>query len=156
MPEQQKIGDVLEALAVRCERAVGPDRELDRAIGDQLFPPKPLEANESEPPAGFGRGFLNTAYWGAAYTASLDAAMQLVPGGEDGRWNTGRFNVDPNKCSAQVAVQGEIFIDRGSLGLGIKVRASATAATPALALCAAALRARSAQSGDILREGQRS
>ena len=76
------------------------------------------------------------------FTGSLDAAETLVPGGENGRWNTGKFNTDPNKCSAQIAIEDEIFIEAGSLGRGIKVRASATAATPALALCAAALRAR--------------
>lgn len=70
----------LIALAERCEKAKGPDRELDRAIADAIRPPaRPHVADLDAPPPGFGRGFMEGDLWGASYTASIDAAMSLVP-----------------------------------------------------------------------------
>lgn len=116
--------DELLKLAERVEALSGPDRAIDWQIHCR-------------------NGLNGVGMYGnhPSYTASLDAAMTLVPGGENGRWNTGKFNTNAKKCTAQVAVEDEIFIETGSLGRGLKVRSSATAATPALALCAAALRA---------------
>lgn len=54
----------LLALAERCEQATGPDREIELAIEDAIKGPV-------KPP--YRRGFC------PAYTASLDAAMSLVP-----------------------------------------------------------------------------
>lgn len=113
-------------LAKRVEALSGPDRDVDLDICIALDTGRSTDPRNPGP---------------MRYTASLDAAMTLVPGGENGRWNAGKFNADPNKCSAQVAIEDEIFIESGSLGRGLKVRASGTARTPALALCAAALRA---------------
>ena len=136
-------------LAERVEALSGPDREVDARIWCALNGKKYVShwreydgpntrVEYIEPPK---RTPFASSTVALQWTASLDAAMTLVPGGENGRWNAGKFNVDPNKCSAQVAIEDEIFIERGSLGRGIKVRASGTARTPALALCAAALRA---------------
>ena len=122
----------LDALADRCEAATGPDRELDAATSAILR-------------LGAGYGWaLNYPHWFAgrdgrvhlavhgpnfqapAYTASLDAAMTLVP--EDREW------VIANYRSPKTVVRVGAFNQ-------------ASAVTPALALCAAALRARAHQGG---------
>lgn len=126
--------DDLLKLADRVEALSGPDRKVDelieRAVGTYSAFRYYTLGDDDQPD-----------YIPTRYTASLDAAETLVPGGENGRWNTGKFNTNAKKCTAQVAVEDEIFIETGSLGRGLKVRSSAIAATPALALCAAALRA---------------
>jgi hypothetical protein len=105
------VTDLME-LAARCEAATGPDRELDFDIYDECFPTLPrsgcLRANLIE-------HHIKT------YTASLDAALTLVPEGYV-------FGVARTYgyCSAEVGG-----------------RNPSKAANPALALCAAALRARS-------------
>jgi hypothetical protein len=94
-------------LAERCEKATGPDVDLDLDISEATG------------------GWKALATWkGVSYTASLDAAMTLVPDGQN-------FNL----------------FWRAEEGAGFAgVDGSSTkAATPALALCAAALRARAAQ-----------
>lgn len=126
------MSDLLE-LAACVGAADGPDTAIDRAIFDYLNPPAPQEDNESEPPAGFGTGFLDGAYWGAAYTASIDAAMQLVPDG----WRVAAL--------AETVIEGSDpwnarLLEKRFDGRGKS--AQGDAATPALALCAAALRAR--------------
>lgn len=130
-------------LAERVEAATGPDRELDCAIMQAVNP-------DFQPIPG-GSGFYDPAlinalsaqkyitkgtYVTPRYTASIDAAMQLVPEGDD--------------------VSGEIFrleTYNKSGVLADHVRASAWvpgaprafAATPALAICAAALRAKASK-----------
>jgi hypothetical protein len=107
---------LFEELAERCEQATGPDRELDAAIL-----------------AAVNDGHGHVTFETPRYTASLDAAMTLVPEGAqvllssinpekeavDGRWHS-------------IAGDPEATEDTSS---GV---------TPALALCAAALRARAA------------
>ncbi len=92
----------LEALAVRCEAATGPDRELDALIND-------IAGRRPTMPA---------------YTASLDAAMTLVPEG----YLYGIGNPE-GAAHAVVSESPDALID------------PVKAATPALALCAASLRA---------------
>ena len=101
--------ETLLALAERCEKATGGDRELDEEIGAAIGKPSHFTDDE-------GSRFRITR----RYTASLDAAMSLVPEGDL-----------------------HLEIKRGKVWafVGSPIRA-ATAATPALALCAAALRAR--------------
>ena len=105
----------LLALAERCEQAAGPDRELDFAIAAGLgWPDSP-----------------NLHQHARRYTESLDAAITLVPEGCD--WHV-QANPSVGACWA-------------SVGGPIKQRISSDvrkAATPALALCAGALRARAA------------
>jgi hypothetical protein len=111
----------LLALAERCEQAAGPDRELDAEIA--LAAGWERKWNDSDKPHGWywRRGDYS---WTAEmegippnYTASLDAAVTLVPEG----------------CGWMV------------MGNAAKVgRWPSRGATPALALCAAALRARAA------------
>ena len=103
------------ALADRCEKASGPDRDLERliwsAVGSPAIRPIPV------------------------YTASLDAAMSLVPDGwdcaiytSDGVAHAGCSPSDPDVRTADTD--------------------DAMSATAALALCAAALRARTALLSD--------
>ena len=114
----------LVELAERCEAATGPDRKLDMAIvhalSGVLGEPWPeatgmrmVEACDS---------FEDSRDTVARYTASLDAAMTLVP--EGWIWDV------TSTGTAWVMEDGgdpQLFGD---------------AATPALALCAAALRAK--------------
>ena len=116
-----------EELAERCEQATGPDRELDCLIVE-TFGWKRIAK---------GRLFFREIWWERGndrlwlpqipkLTVSLDAAMTLVPEG----WE--RFDVD--------ATAPELGID-WTLHGPMKDEAKGTADTPALALCAAALRA---------------
>lgn len=107
----------MNELAAKVESADGPDRVLDYLIFAATLPP-------------------NYAYlWDPAdsnhrYTASLDAAMTLVP--EGWAWMVG--------CAAGVRFCATIMPTDES---GIEADAiDMFAATPALALCAAALRSR--------------
>ena len=124
----------LLALAERCEAATGPDRELtaeiqvllfekpDYRFPDQVLNRKPSSWNEA---AGRFRhdGFGGSRPW-PDYTASVDAALTLVP---DGLRQFGTDTVGPFAA------------------LGWPVKHFARAKSEALALCAAALRARVAQ-----------
>jgi hypothetical protein len=108
--------DDLLALSERCEKAQRPDRELDAAIWLVLDP----EAY-SVTAAGI---FSESGNWVGTlptYTASLDAAMTLKPEG----WQWSRYSTD------------DVFYLMSSLGT-----VQGHGANDALALCAAALRAR--------------
>ena len=101
-------------LIEKLERAEGPSRELDWAISDVLFGQR-LDA--SIPP----------------YTASIDAALMLVPEGvlwSAEAWDTNR--VYPAHVRASAWVLGAL---------------RSYAATPAIALCITALRAKEADNG---------
>ena len=117
----------LLALAERCEAATGPDREIDHdvavAVGAQAR-----------------NGSINIA---AYYTASIDAAMMLVPEW----WAIERWQIWPGQPSALRIVETHLG-DDGQRWHGGKDRTlSAQATTPALAIAAAAIRARAAQEG---------
>jgi hypothetical protein len=114
--------DELLALAKRVEALTGPDREVDTWIENHLGlarfePAHPFRSHCDG----------HTRKEPKLYTASLDAAMSLVPEG----WNWGAWmRHDWLKQNAQVW-----HLERkGSTNNG-------DAATPALALTAAALRA---------------
>ena len=101
----------LIALAKACERATGPDGALERAIDRALY-----------------GSIMATDH---RYTASLDAAMTLVPEGEGFELLTMH-----GKPTAFVSAGAAIDWCDGN---------TVEAATPALALCAAALKARASQ-----------
>lgn len=112
-------------LAARCEAATGPDRELDRAIELAIFPDRTDPCPTVEL---------------LAYTASLDAAMTLVPEGGDDTlifWRSGNDGDGGNPD----AFKAEILVVTGFTSKSHK----AVAATEALARSAAALRARNAE-----------
>ena len=109
-----------ESLAHRCEQATGPDRELGKGV---------LKACGWTEVIAFGHSWLRpdgSPLMASSLpdpTASLDAALTLVP--EGWQWEVqGR--------GLALVHDGKKFIHKGR------------AATPALALCAAALRARAA------------
>jgi hypothetical protein len=120
----------VERLIARLEMATEGSRDLDDAIFDLLHPPR---IENVELPEGFGEGPPhNFGRWTPEYTASLDAALRLVP--EDTDWCVGVGS------PGYAAGLGEID-DDGPKHVG-------RAATPALALCIAALHARQALATD--------
>jgi hypothetical protein len=146
----------LLALAARVEALSGPDRDLDAEIavavsgdaGAWVVRPSPQSVFAHLP--GWYRTSDDKSHQAPAYTASLDAAMTLVPEG----WAVDRLSMWPaspdeasNKGGPQSTAMlvgtsinrrgGSMFWGHG----GKDGRAEATAATPALALMAANLRA---------------
>lgn len=136
----------LNALAERVEKLSGPCRETDahiwcalngkRYMGhNRAYGSEETQIEFTEPPkrtrrVSGGRGLPHAARW----TASIDAAMTLVP--EDSFWRVGHDGdgPDPAMFKAVVSVQKE-----GEIAISFRM---ATAETAALALCSAALRAR--------------
>jgi hypothetical protein len=110
----------LIALAERCEQAAGPDRELDIAIAAGLGWP---DGRYSPPILPFERVRLPRHY-----TDSLDTAVTLVPEG----WRWWIHSSPFARCW--------LVADDQIIGIAQPEKC----ATPALALCAAALRARAA------------
>lgn len=115
------MNDLLE-LAERCEKVTGPDRDLDALIA--------VAAGGADSVIGewsYRYGRARELPW---YTSSLDTAMRLVPDHD--------IDFQRRRSKAYVAVS---FTPANSL----EQRGEGWGATPALALCAAALRARAGQ-----------
>lgn len=108
----------LIALAERCEAADGPSYALECAIHDEL-----LEVMNDEQQLRL-----------PAYTASLDAAMQLVPE----RWKLRQMHFNAPCADDR---KWHLNLHGGKVGEDYFVGRSKS---PALALCAASLRARAA------------
>jgi hypothetical protein len=115
--------NALADLIARIEAATGPDRTLDSAIaaavGFEGWTPEAWAAAEADPE--LWRPSIPKA---PAYTASLDSALTLVP--EGAHW---------------------VLYDDGYAYVGPDDEPTAEwrGATPAIALCAAALRSRMAR-----------
>lgn len=125
-----KDAATLLALAERVEALSGPDREVDAKIADAIHWDDPI-VYEDDPRL-------------LAFTASLDAAMTLVPEG----WNWMAGNRDQPLARAYVN-NGELaFVGAGMRRNPNRQWYETTAATPALALTAAALRAHAAIAGE--------
>jgi hypothetical protein len=139
----------LSELAERCEKATGPDRELSAAIAltvhdwlHEVEGNKPLNCR-------IRNRFGSLVYIGSVstdmdYTASIDAAMKLVPEGCSATvWTAG-----PRGFTTGPAARLFSYPKDPEAEGGYAIRALSdheiTAATPALAVCAAALRARGA------------
>lgn len=110
--------ETLLSLAERVEAASGADRELDGAIHIVLY---------GEPGDKIDWSFAALV---SPYTASLDAAMSLVPEGYD-------LTIDRRQGYSEAAVYAD---------WNMRADGQAKATTPALALLAAALRAHAPQS----------
>jgi hypothetical protein len=142
-------------LAERCEAASGPDRRLDAEIGAAV---RAMPMNDPDAwISGWPHPFIaapqfkgsiaapNNAggivcHWEARdYTASIDAAMTLIAA--DVFFHVSRFSPE---CDGRG--QAHVYPNRG-----IGDDYEAEAATPALALCAAALRARDASGTEAQR-----
>lgn len=150
--QQQDMGDLI----ARIERADGPSRELDAEIYHDVLgfcrhSRKEYNAcqddtgfdcldcgadswgNKSKHPYPLGQGLYDKA---PAYTASIDAAMSLVP--EEWKLRQINFSAPCADCR-----KWTLNLFGGSVG---QDTFHAEAHTPALALCAAALRAQTGAS----------
>jgi hypothetical protein len=133
-------------LAERCEAATGPDREIDEAIVLTALGWKRAD---------YKRGGSTIRAWDNGeyrqertpdfYTASLDAAMQLVPEGFDWAIGYDGLAADDLPCGNWAWCRNEYQPHDYADDLIV-------AATPALALCAAALRARAHTTPPSIRE----
>jgi len=127
-------------LIEQIEAADAGSRELDAEIA-RVFEPERIWL----PVMSYGHGVYANANGSAsmcpAYTTSLDAAMTLVPEG----WRLAAMAEHDPKDGKSI-----VHLVRIGKGYGGQVddRRWSNAATPALALCAAALRARAANNGD--------
>jgi hypothetical protein len=115
-------------LASRCEAATGPDREIDCLIHEWRFTeltPAMRGMYYGEPTGEYFRDGGETTFRAPAYTASLDAAMSLVPEG----WARWIYDADEWRCICRLEDDNDREV-------------GANAATWPLAITAAALRAR--------------
>lgn len=133
----------LEELAVRCEKAEGRfrDRELDEAICAAVGL---IEYDNGCPKwtrvfQGRAAGAIAFADAIPSYSASIDAAATLVPDGYDVSLYWGLPGFKPQAQLETEATRRAEWMDL----------VNGEAATPALALCAASLRARAA-AGEFL------
>lgn len=120
----------LLALASRVEAATGADRELDAAISCALkFPDLcPAQPDDFDGKYGYSAGNIKCEHgflMADRYSASLDAALTLVPSGW--AWCLYSSGDEP----------GHVRLSKGASSNSV----TADAASPALALAAAALRA---------------
>lgn len=113
--------DELLRLAERCEQAEGPDREIDVEIARTMRVTVWLRNVEDT-------ANYETTYW--RYTSSIDGALSLVP--EGAFWRVGHDGEGPDPSM----FRADVLHTPGS---GHHI---ARAATPSLALCVAALKAR--------------
>ncbi len=141
-------------LAARCEAAAGPDRGIDGEL-DRLLNKRPKDGDYLEAERAIwrvdGHSGLATRHDGCArasfcareFTASIDAAMTLKPSGL-GLWLQWSM-FDRERPIAEVVLTRTattILNDSGAAYHCAETElVRARAATPALALCAAALRA---------------
>jgi hypothetical protein len=141
----------LMALADRVEALAGPCRETDVAIGvavDWRWPDwEPSEKTARQMAEKHGLAWLvdraangfNSCWRGIPnYTASLDAAMTLVPEGFAYRVDWRPDGLDLPRGSDTAPALGMVYAGLGKAHV-------ANASTPALALTAAALRALAGQ-----------
>jgi hypothetical protein len=127
----------LMALAERCEQAGGPDRDLDALIA-------PLQGlrivDEGHPIGRMCYDDIGCALIMPRYTASLDAAMMLVP--EGWRIWTADFSIEGQFVWMLCGPKLTWIVDEdGNREGGSDWYQSGASRTPALALAAAALRA---------------
>ncbi len=127
----------LDEIIEKLEKATGPDRLLDYAI-EHPREEQPVQAFSRYFPAyclsyvEFADGFRKKIEYIPRYTASIDAALTLVPDGC-------LFVLDQNMPSLR---EGLTYANIRRPGTELTLSYS-MANTPALALCIAALRARS-------------
>ena len=143
--------DVIQKLKAAIEGSRGLDAEIALHLGWQSYhgEPNPYEGND----------YVHAGHWGRPghpederrepkggfaepprYTTSLDAALTLVPEGWAGRVEWGGCYATGKPCLPHAELAQPIQTE---FGPGVGIRAQVDGATPALALCIAALKARS-------------
>jgi hypothetical protein len=115
-------------LIARLEKATGPDRRLDVEI-HCLIIGRSIDTVDLDGIGRPGSGWTPSAEW-PPYTASIDAALTLVPRGHKWSIACGRF---VQYVARVTPVEGNGYFD------------GECDSTPAIALCIAALRARTAK-----------
>ncbi len=127
----------LTEIIARLEAATGPDRELDAAIDDAVRPEgHTFWCAEELPvhdvlPSGIAVVIRHELQCGR-YTASVDAALTLVPEG----WHWTVYDTDgTEKSFAAIQIEPPSYSSAPFCG---------SASIPAIALCIASLKARSA------------
>ena len=127
-------------LIEKLERADGPSRELDEAIYELMGGCNHKRTKYYAVQSDTGVTCLDCgkdtygAKYAPSYTASIDAAMTLVP--EGFRWALGCNGID----SGHPVGTASVFSPEGAMFKG-------SGATPAIALCIAALKAKEADNG---------
>jgi hypothetical protein len=119
----------LSSLIARLEKATEPSRELDADICDLLYGKS--QGKFQSPTLEWAR------LWNHKPTASIDGALTLLPPGQ--YWIVGYGK----NSEAEPLGGAVIYPPQGSK---LAPEAEAEAATPAIALCIAALKARAARS----------
>lgn len=129
----------LSALIIRLEKATGPDRELDAAIYSAV------SATEGVKPVKDRPGYVHVPDYEKPelsgvkpvefFSASIDAALTLMPENSGGdRYSTKLDLYLSGEGSAELLVRGNLVWTKRQ-------------ATPAIALCVAALCARQEEAG---------
>ena len=133
------MSEMTSGLVERIEAATGLDRELDAAIAAALRIGTEHDWARNYPKwegRSDGRVHLEKhgpSFAAPTYTASIDAAMTLVPEG----WSVDLSLPGPFDGMPYAKLMS---LERNPYGLGESIKGKAP--TPALAICAAALRAR--------------
>lgn len=154
-PSGRSVVETLNDLISRLEKASGPDRELDaqisaavRAIPDNapwLKSFKDIRATGNCVQAFNDKGESSANWQPYTYTASVDAALMLVPDGFAYMVTSeGKASIEPFAC---VSSKTPISPDARHLPSSIF---NARARTAPLALCIAALKARAIEQADSL------
>lgn len=133
--------ETLRDLISKLEAATGPSRELDAAIVLALYPEASIRLyieGDTEPTVFHAAPLVPNKHELPHYTASIDAALTLVPEGYF--WSCGH-NPDPDDDTPS---------DYGAMlcrywHVSDRSDTSAVGATPALALCIAACKAQLAR-----------
>lgn len=128
--DPSQIAEKLSELAGRAEKAGRGDRDLELAVWRATDPSAAAVEAEGKTPLP----------WLHCYTTSLDAAMSLVP--EGARWSLEKMAGPRSMASVHVDKRGPTEV------LESADHFHASAATPALALTAASLRARAMENNN--------
>lgn len=132
----------MDDLIKRLEAASGPDCELDAAIAltKGWVAPRIIVSGTSVSSNGFWKNPNGQeCLYPTRYTASIDAALTLVPPAE--KWPDGHADFTLDFQSGQCVCDFTCWVrgsEDNSMGSPLYVRAP----TPALAICIAALKAR--------------
>ena len=132
-------------LAERCEKATGPDRQLDLDIINAITSKSGWfwhdDRHETISRNDYGHGAPGNPICSLdPHTSFIDYALELVP--EGWQWSVSNRARAPHAGRAYIH-NNELINIGGGMTPNPKYRgAEVTAATPALALCAAGLRAR--------------